>query len=174
MTVEEDPERNQTSLVTTARGLNELDQAIAAEEAKGRKIPTTWPVNAWQISKEFANTGDSRSNHLGIDILAPTRTGVVAAAEGKVTFADRDRQFGLMVIIDHENGFETKYGHNASLMVKYGDFIRKGQQIAVLGGSGESSTGSHLHFGVFYKGQPVNPLIYLDEKPLLKLTRSNQ
>ena len=65
----------------------------------------------------------------------------------------------------------TKYGHNAALLVNEGDYVRKGQQIAIFGGSDNSSTGSHLHFGMFYNGKPVNPLDWLEKKPKLNITK---
>ena len=126
-----------------------------------------------QVTKEFKNTGNPHTDHHGIDILAPGKTSVVASADGTVTLADIDSKLGLLVVIDHNNGWVTKYGHNAAFMVKYGEFVKKGQQIAVFGGSDNSSTGAHLHFGMFYKGQPVNPLHWLEKKPKLNLTKTD-
>jgi len=147
-------------------GLNELEQSIADQVAKIRRLPTMWPVDAWQITKEFIITGNPREDHYGIDILALNKSSVVAAADGKVTFAAKDSKLGLLIVIDHGNGWDTKYGHNATLLKQYGDIVRKGEQIAIFGGSDGSSTGAHLHFGMFYKGQPKNPLDYLDKKKI--------
>ena len=160
---------NQAAILGSARA-NELEQAIAEAESKTRRIPTTWPVDAWQITKGFEYVGNPRQDHTGIDILAPSRSSVVAAADGRVTFAERDTEFGLMVVIDHENGWESRYGHNASLLVTVGDTVRKGQQIAVFGGSDGQSTGTHLHFGISYRGRPVDPLDWLEKNPKLNLT----
>ncbi|MFC1693613.1 M23 family metallopeptidase [Candidatus Latescibacterota bacterium] len=154
----------------TVTGLNEIEQAIADFEAKNRKRPTMWPVNPWQITQGFVNTGVTQKDHYGIDILAPSKSIVVASADGRVTFAGRDKNLGLLVIIDHENDWVTNYGHNASLLVESGDSVKKGERIAVFGGADGASTGSHLHFGMFYKGQPKDPLVLLGEKQKLKIT----
>ena len=75
--------------------------------------------------------------------------------------------------INHgDNGWVTKYGHNESLLVKEGEIVRKGQRIAIYGGTDSSSTGKHLHYAIFYKGKPVNPLENgLKEKPWMKFVQ---
>ena len=161
----------QSVLATQSGEFNELEQAIADQEAKTRKIPTTWPVDAWQITKEFINKGNPRTDHHGIDIVTSGKTGVVTSAEGKIIYTGMDPQLGLLVIVDHGNGWMTKYGHNAAFLINEGDYVRKGQQIAIFGGSDGSSTGAHLHFGMFYNGKPVNPLDWLENKPKLNLTK---
>jgi murein DD-endopeptidase MepM/ murein hydrolase activator NlpD len=148
---------------------NELEEAIEAKESSLRRKPSIWPVNnAWQVTKEF-RFGGKKDNHLGIDIVARMKSSVVATADGKVIFAGMDDLLGQTVIIDHENGLETHYGHNESLLVKYGDSVRKGQTIAIYGGlEGKASTGPHLHYSVYFKGQPVDPFGYLPENPAIK------
>ncbi|MCD6308440.1 MAG: M23 family metallopeptidase [Candidatus Latescibacteria bacterium] len=153
-------------------GMNELNQAVADEEARLRKIPTLWPIDVWQITQRYRNNGNSRTDHLGIDLIASGKMSVLASADGKVIFAGIERDFGKLIVIDHGNGWETKYGHNESILVKYGDYVRKGEQIAVYGGSGGASTGAHLHFGMYYRGQPVDPLLMLEKKPALNLARN--
>lgn len=149
--------------------LTELTAAIAAEEARMRSLPTTWPVDAWQITDTFRNTGNPRTDHHGIDLIAANKTGVVASADGKVVFADKDERLGNLVVIDHMNGWQTKYGHLESILVKPGVSISKGHLIAVFGGSDGSSTGPHLHFAMLYRGQPVDPLVWLESRPILNI-----
>ncbi|MDP2984555.1 MAG: M23 family metallopeptidase [Candidatus Latescibacter sp.] len=156
------------------RGGNELEQAIAAKESSLRRKPSIWPVNnPWQVTKTFKYAG-RKDSHLGTDIVARMKSSVVATADGKVIFAGMDDLLGLTVTIDHENGLETHYGHNESLLVKYGDTVRKGQSIAVYGGmDGKSSTGVHLHYAVYLKGQPVDPFGYLPENPAIKYAKND-
>ena len=168
-----DPNVHEKKSSDSASGGDELEQAIAKEEARLRKLPTKCPVEAWQISKKFLNTKNPRTDHYGIDILAPIKTGVAASADGEVIFAGMDSNFGRMVVIDHGNGWQTKYGHLESILVKPGVAVQKGHLIAVFGGSEGSSTGAHLHFGMFYKGQPVNPLVWLEERPILDIAKNN-
>jgi len=151
---------------------DEFGDLLKRQEERMRRVPSVWPVNAWQISKKFVNTGNKRQDHYGIDILAPRKSGVFATADGKVVFSGFDPSYGLLVIVNHgDSGWITKYGHNESLLVKEGEYIRKSQRIAVFGGSDESSTGSHLHYGMFYRGKPVNPLDSLKEKPWMNVAQ---
>ena len=152
---------------TAGEGLYELEDAIAREENGYRRTPTIWPVDAWQITKEFVYTGNSRLDHLGIDMLAYERSPVVATADGRITFAGATSDLGLKVTIDHENGWVTEYGHNATLMVSYGDEVKKGQTIALFGGEDDGGSGPHLHYAMYYNKKPVNPLDYLE--PTLKM-----
>jgi murein DD-endopeptidase MepM/ murein hydrolase activator NlpD len=67
-----------------------------------------------------------------------------------------------MVEIDHGNSWVTRYGHNANLLVSYGDEVKKGQTVAVYGGNDPAGSGPHLHYAMLYNKKPVNPLDYLE------------
>lgn len=95
--------------------------------------------------------------HKGIDLAAPRGTPIGAAAEGQVVFAGRNGGYGNMVILKHADGRVTRYGHAERLYVTRGDVVKAGQTIAAVGSTGHS-TGPHLHFEVFERGTPVNPL----------------
>lgn len=150
---------------------NEIEKAIARQESAMRKKPSIWPVNGGIISDQFREGGSAKELHQGIDIVAPAKSSVVAVADGRVILAGLDETLGTTVIIDHENGWETRYGHNKLLLVKYGDIVRKGQPIAIYGGTGGVSTGAHLHFAMYFKGKPMNPLDHLPPNPAAKLTK---
>ena len=83
-----------------------------------------------------------------------------AADGGTVTYAGYRGSYGNLVIITHDNGTQTYYGHNSSLTVSVGDKVYKGQQVARAGSTGRS-TGVHCHFEVRINGTSVNPLSYL-------------
>ncbi len=100
------------------------------------------------------------SRHEGIDVAAPTGTPINAADGGKVSFAGKNGAYGNLVIVDHENGYQTYYAHNNSILVKKGDRVHKGQKIATVGSTGRS-TGPHLHFEVRKGGKPINPLNFV-------------
>lgn len=103
----------------------------------------------------------SYSFHGGIDIAAPYGTTIAAADGGKVIHASNDGTgFGLYVVVDHENGLKSYYCHCSSLLVRVGDRVYKGQSIARVGSTG-NSTGNHCHFEVRYNGTARNPLNYL-------------
>ncbi|KJF26410.1 peptidase M23 [Clostridium aceticum] len=98
--------------------------------------------------------------HEGIDIGAPTGTSITAADAGRVSFAGSRGAYGNLVIIDHENGYQTYYAHASRILVKQGDRVFKGQEIAKVGSTGRS-TGPHLHFEVRKNGVPINPLQFV-------------
>ena len=99
--------------------------------------------------------------HTGIDIGCSSGTSVKAADGGKVTFAGWQGNYGKLVIIDHENGYTTYYGHLSSIKVKAGQRVARGEVIALSGATG-NVTGPHLHFEVRKNGVPQNPLKYVN------------
>lgn len=98
--------------------------------------------------------------HKGIDLAVSVGTTVYAADGGTVTEAQYSGSYGNVVVIDHQNGQETRYAHNSKLLVKKGDKVYQGQAIAKSGNTGRS-TGPHLHFEIRINGEPRNPLNYL-------------
>lgn len=98
--------------------------------------------------------------HTGIDIAGSYNSDIKAADGGIVTYAGWMSGYGNYIIIDHENGYQTGYGHCASLCVGEGDRVAKGDIIAKMGNTGRS-TGTHLHFEVKKNGEYVNPLNYV-------------
>ena len=120
-----------------------------------------WPVRG-RITSYFGSRHifGKTSFHSGLDIAAPSGTPIHAADGGKVTFAGRKGSYGNLVIITHDNGMQTYYGHNSALLVSAGQRVHKGQTIAKCGSTGRS-TGPHCHFEVRLHGKAVNPLNYL-------------
>lgn len=101
------------------------------------------------------------SYHFGVDIAAPIGTPLYAADDGVVTVSERTNVgYGYYIIIDHLNGMQTVYGHCSELLANVGDKVSKGQVIALMGSTG-NSTGSHLHFETRINGSKVDPAIYL-------------
>jgi len=96
------------------------------------------------------------SLHTGVDISCRTGTPVHAAAAGIVSRAGYNRAYGYMVIIQHNGGYSTLYGHNSRLLVNEGDQVRQGQVIARSGSTGWS-TGPHVHYQLMKNGNPINP-----------------
>ncbi|NPV38972.1 MAG: M23 family metallopeptidase [Brevinematales bacterium] len=97
-----------------------------------------------------------RGYHAGIDIAARYGTPIRASKEGRVTFVGWKGGYGLCVIIKHQMGYETVYGHLAKATVKEGQYVNQGQTIGKMGNTGRS-TGTHLHFEVRRYGKPINP-----------------
>ncbi len=98
--------------------------------------------------------------HTGLDYPAPVGTPIRAAAAGVVRSAEPDGAYGLSLELDHGNGLVTRYAHNSRILVKPGELVRRGQDIAMVGSTGRS-TGPHLHFEVLLGGVPQNPARFL-------------
>ena len=125
----------------------------------------TWPAPGYtRITSEYGNrihpVLKTKKFHAGMDIGVPSGNKIVAAASGKVIKAAYSGSYGNMVMIDHGGGIVTLYAHNTKLLVKTGDQVSAGQQIAVSGATGRV-TGPHLHFEVRVNGNYVNPRNYL-------------
>jgi murein DD-endopeptidase MepM/ murein hydrolase activator NlpD len=101
-----------------------------------------------------------RQHHDGIDLAAPWGTPIHAARAGRVVLAGWYYGYGRTVIIEHEGGLRTLYGHASRLLVRPGQVVRQGERIALVGCTGRC-TGAHVHFEVRINGRPVNPLPYL-------------
>lgn len=99
--------------------------------------------------------------HPGIDIANPSGPTDVAADSGRVVYAGWDRSgYGNMVLVDHGNGYQTRYGHLSQISVIAGQTVGKGQAIGKMGNTGHS-TGTHTHFEIYLNGVRVNPLNFL-------------
>lgn len=120
-----------------------------------------WPLRGVLYAKFGTKGGDP---HEGIDLAAPTGTPVKAAAAGTVIYAGEQEGYGLIAIVQHDDGLITLYAHNRDLRVKSGQKVRDGQVLATVGESGRTS-GPHLHFEVRKAGKPVDPLQYLKPPP---------
>jgi hypothetical protein len=124
-------------------------------------IPTGLPLlEQFKISRPYGYNLDpftyALSLHQGIDLPAPKNTNILATADGIVSHAKDASGYGLMVEIQHSNGFVTRYGHASKLLVKQGQEIKKGEVIALVGSTGRS-TGNHLHYEILFAGQSIDP-----------------
>ncbi|MCA2005043.1 MAG: M23 family metallopeptidase [Ignavibacterium sp.] len=106
---------------------------------------------------------DPENGHLGIDFATKENNPIFASAGGYISFAGYTPEYGHVVIINHPNDFITRYMHCSVIVKKQGERIVQGEIIALAGNSGTRTTGTHLHFEIWYKGKPVDP-----EKFLLK------
>ncbi len=158
----------------------ELAAALAAQQkqssssgASGAPAPAKlsdgqfcWPsASSTRVTSDYGTRihpiTKTKKFHKGIDIGAPQGTDVLAAADGKVVTAGwNSGGYGYYITINHGSGVVTLYGHNSKLLVKAGDTVKKGQVIAKVGSTG-NSTGPHIHFEVLVNGSVVNPYNYL-------------
>jgi murein DD-endopeptidase MepM/ murein hydrolase activator NlpD len=121
------------------------------------KLNFAWPMDGWISSKFGMRDG---TMHYGLDIAAVTGTPIYAEEAGTVTYSAEMGTYGLLVIIDHGNGFTTRYAHCSKLLVSVGDTVKETTKIALCGNTG-NSRGAHLHFEIRYNGTAYDPLKYL-------------
>ena len=139
--------------------------------------PSLWPVNGL-LRSSFGGRPDPFSGegafHTGVDLAALPGTPVQATADGVVSSAGWSGAYGKLVIVDHGNGLETYYAHLSQLLVIPGQEVRRGQTIALSGGTGRA-TGPHIHYEVRLHGTPINPYKYLAKsKPVQPAERPLQ
>ena len=109
------------------------------------------------ISSEY----DKKKKHYGVDLVAAKNEHILSTLDGTVIFTGDDPDYGQTIQIQHTNGFVSIYKHNNHLFKKVGDTVVAGEAIAVIGNTGELSTGPHLHFELWYNGRSVNPAEYI-------------
>ena len=144
----------------TAAAVEAVEAAKEAGPAAGAgKGPFVWPVQG-KVIGAFGSSKDGMKND-GVNIAAPSGAPVVASADGTVAYAGNElRGFGNMILIRHDGGYVTAYAHNASLLVKKGDKVKRGQTIARVGQTG-AVFGPQLHFEIRKGTQPVDPMSFL-------------
>lgn len=131
-----------------------------------KDVPLGKPVYKYWLSSRFGNRKDpfkpKISTHKGLDFGASKGSRISAPAGGKVVSAGFNHGgYGNLVVLDHGNGFTTKYAHMNKIYVKKGDKVEYNQAIGEVGNSGRS-TGSHLHYEILYRGVNVDPLPFVN------------
>ena len=115
------------------------------------------PVNG-SISAEFNPT----EKHFAVDIVTPVNTPIKSILDGRVIFTSWTSEAGYVIIVDHGDELISVYKHNSSLTKSQGEIVKSREVIAISGGSGELSTGPHLHFEIWSNGVPLNPANFID------------
>ncbi len=161
--VDTSPSHLHYEIITQGRPQNPMD--YLSLHNRPANIPTIWPTHA-RITSPFGRRVNpytqAHERHRGIDIANQTGEPVVATAAGSVTLAADEGTMGLVVEIDHGNGFTTRYCHLGNLEVKTGQTVQPGQIIGRIGMSGKS-TGPHVHYEVLLHGQYQDPINYIQQ-----------
>ncbi|MBI1806875.1 MAG: M23 family metallopeptidase [Ignavibacteria bacterium] len=139
------------------------DEKISfGESVRQKNIPFAASLPLTIPAEGFVTRGfDAQEYHFGIDFAGKRGSPVLAAADGNVVFAEWTYDNGFMLMISHDQGFMTVYKHNQSLLKATGESIRRGEMIALLGNTGKTSSGPHLHFEVWKDGIAQDPTNYL-------------
>ncbi len=143
--------------------LHELDQKLLDRVSFLKSMPTLLPTKGWITSyygPRLSPISRRKKMHEGIDVGAPWGTPILAPADGTITYAGVKPGFGKYVEIDHGYGIETIFAHASKVLVKKGQIVSRGTNVAKVGNTGYS-TGPHLHYEVRVNGIPVDPLPYI-------------
>ena len=141
------------------RALVDEEDKYNAFDLQGERFTTVlFPPVKGTLSSEF----DYESKHYGVDIAMPENSPVHSISEGIIVFAEWTSETGFVIIIEHLNGLISIYKHNASIIKSQGDRIDTGEIIAFTGNTGSLTTGPHLHFELWYQGEPVDPVSYIE------------
>ena len=148
--------------------VGEKEKANLYEFFENQKIllastPSIRPVNGWMSSRfgyRISPFTGKREMHRGIDIATKMGAPIVAPADGIVSFTGRNGSYGKTLVIKHGHGLKTKYAHLKKALVKKGQYVKRGETIALVGNSGRS-TGPHLHYEVHLNKMAVDPLRYI-------------
>ncbi len=143
-------------------------QLLSSDKGKIlESLPAIWPIDKndfRRISSYFGNRTHPifkyRHFHKGLDLSAPKHSPIYATASGVVVLAGWNKGYGNNVVLEHGYGYKTRYAHANKLIVKRGDVVSRGELIAEVGNTG-NSTSDHLHYEVLYKNIHINPLSYL-------------
>lgn len=105
------------------------------------------------VSEHF----DPQIDHLAIDIVAKQDEPVKSVADGTVIFASWTQDSGYVIAIQHRGNLISMYKHNSDLLKNVGNFVTAGEVVSIIGNTGELTSGPHLHFELWYNGNPINP-----------------
>ena len=141
------------------RALVDEEDKYNTLEMEGERFTTVlFPPAKGELSSGF----DYENKHYGVDIAMPENSPVHSISDGIVVFAEWTSETGFVIITEHLNGLTSIYQHNSSIVKSQGDRIQTGEIIAFTGNTGSLTTGPHLHFELWYQGEPVDPENYIE------------
>ena len=141
-----------------------LESVLLGRELSADIRPTGRPVQGGYISSYFGERMDpfngEEAFHKGLDFASDAGSDVLAVAQGVVTWAGPREGYGVLIEVNHGNGYFTRYAHNSRVLIAKGDTVQRGQAVAVVGSTGRS-TGPHVHFEVLKDGRQIDPMTFV-------------
>ena len=142
-------------------GIESQDQySLSANKENNKQGITNFffftPLNGL-ISSSFSLTQE----HFGVDVVAKENEAIKSTLDGTVISADWTLETGYTIQIQHDNNLVSIYKHNSALLKKPGAYVKAGEVIAIVGNTGEKTTGPHMHFELWYNGAPIDPQSYM-------------
>lgn len=154
----------ENSLYHRESQLHLLQSMLADQKLTNDRMITGRPITKGWLSSAYGMRTDpfhgKKTWHGGIDFAGRMGSDIIAVASGVVTWSGEKNGYGLMVEINHSDGYITRYAHNKENIAELGSVVKKGEVIAKMGTSGRS-TGPHVHFEVYKNGRVVDPASYI-------------
>lgn len=147
-----------TQVARQKRGANK----VATRNAANVDLPIEQIFFVAPVSGEVMAGFDVAKSHFALDIAAPKNTAVKSCADGVVISAGYTVETGHSIAVQHPDNLVSFYKHNSVLLKKTGDRVQAGEALAIIGNTGELTTGPHLHFELWYRGRPINPSDYIN------------
>jgi murein DD-endopeptidase MepM/ murein hydrolase activator NlpD len=172
-----DPQYSIEKVRNMHRSLDNLKTAIAIQMGEKKELyeyfdkqrsmlactPSIWPIKGW-VTSDFGYRvspfTQEKEFHRALDISAREGSPIIAPADGVVVATSTDYGYGNLLTLSHGYGLKTRYGHLSAFLVRPGERIKRGQEIAKVGNTGRS-TGAHLHYEILLNEVPVNPQQYI-------------
>lgn len=123
------------------------------KKSKDNEYYHFFPPTEGIVSRSY----DEKSRHYGTDVVTKADAKVATVLDGVIIFTDWTVNTGYVIQVQHANNLVSVYKHNSTLLKKQGDYVRAGEVIAVVGNTGELTSGPHLHFELWRAGTPLNP-----------------
>lgn len=139
---------------------NQVAREVKAVKNNGLRGLYLAPPLKGEISSGFLD----RKDHLGVDIVSVKNSPIKAIKDGIVVSSDWNLETGHSITIQHNNNLISVYKHNSKLLKSNGEKVKQGESIAIIGNTGELSSGPHLHFELWFDGNPMDPIKFIDFK----------
>jgi murein DD-endopeptidase MepM/ murein hydrolase activator NlpD len=174
-------------VITNNQEVEQADEtgasSITAQKNPNSTLPNAYPFPAISTNKNKKNPSshygfridpftNTYKHHAGLDYSLPAGTPVLAAGDGKIKNVGYDQYSGQFIVIEHANGYTSKYAHLRAAFAVTGNLVKQGQQIGEVGSTGRS-TSPHLHFEVSQNNSLINPLLILDQSAPMITANSN-
>jgi len=141
-----------------------LEEKLNLSISKGtRRLPSISNIHFFTpLHGLISNKFDAKTGHLAVDVVGSLNARISSVLDGTVIFSGWTMDTGYSIYIQHENNIISAYKHNAELLKEVGDKVKAGDVIAIMGNSGELTTGPHLHFELWHNGTALDPETYID------------
>ena len=143
----------------TLSEVNNLTEPIKSSHVD-RRISDVYflpPIQGYGVTRGF----DEKVNHFGVDIVAKKDEPILSIADGTVIFSSWTDETGYVLGIQHVGNITSLYKHNSVILKNVGDIVKAGDAVAIIGNSGELTSGPHLHFEMWLNGEAINPQHYI-------------